>query len=415
MIARNLTPFLLSIFHSLLLIHSSIIPPPPPFNLSHFLYPKVTVFTESNILPLPPQFLQSVLDAIAKKEKWALEDIWVSELDVKKAKYRTMQRHDFRVRVGKKEVVLKMHDEASEWKKLVEIAENGTSNFEALARRIGSTAVIDSFKVEGPLELMVVGDDDRLSLMLPSNSSHFGLRRILVGEGISVEVKDAEEISVFHPSDYQFLYGIFSYRRWSCVGSLWPTLCTRLLPIRIRGSASVVAYRNNRPGALIKTGFPSTDTIELLPERCYVSPNYEKPMHLHSSLSTRIASLKRVLGSFLNETDNPNAALGSLKARIRAFPMHRFPLELERKIRTNDTYWSTLAEWRTRPAIERVRFEVVARIEGEVLKPLLIKKVRSLMDTTDSFSWSSLSSNLSFTKFPPLLVPPESLTLDVKW
>lgn len=245
------------------------------------------------------------------------------------------------------------------------------------------------------------------------NTSHFGLRRILVGEGITVEVQGAEEISIFHPSDHQFLYGIFSHRRWNDVRSVWPALCTRPPQLRVRGSASVVAYRNKRPGALIQTAVRSTDAIELLPERCYVRPNYDKTMHLHGSLRTRIALLKRVLRSFVNETDG-NAALGSLKVRVRAFPMYRFPLELVRNIRTNDTYWSTLAEWRTRPATERVRFDVMARIEGGVLKPLLIKKARPLMDT-DSFSWSSLSSNLSFTMLPPLLVPPESLTLDVKW
>lgn len=397
-----------------MLIHSSIIPPPPPFNLSHFLYPKVTAFTESNVPLQPPQFSQRVLDEIANKEKWALEDIRVSELDVKKAKYRTVQRYDFRVRVGKIEFALKMYDKASEWKKLVGIIENRTSNFEALARRIGSTAVIDSFKVEGPLELMVVADDDRLSLMLPLNTSHFGLRRVLVGEGITVEVKGAENISMFRPSDYQFLYGIFSHRGWNDVRSVWPALCTRSLPIRVRGSATMVAYRNRRPGALIQTAFRSTDAIELLPERCYVRPNYDKSMQLHNSLRTRIALLKRVLRSLVNEADETNAALGSVKVRIRAFPMYRFPLELERNIRSNDSYWSTLGEWRTRPATERVRFEVEARFEGGVLKPLLIKKTRPFMDT-DSFTWSSLSSNVSFTMLPPLLVPPESLTLDVKW
>ncbi|XP_057765951.1 uncharacterized protein LOC130986535 isoform X2 [Salvia miltiorrhiza] len=312
MIAQNSTPFLLTIFLSLVLIHSAIIPP-RPFNLSHFLYPKVTAFTESDIPLQPPQFLQGVLDSIAKKEKWALEDFWVSELDVKKAKYKTVQRYDFRVRVGKIEVALKMHDETSEWKKLGGSRENELLNFEALARRIGSTAVIDSFKAEGPLELMVIGEDDRLSLELPLNSSHFGLQRISVGKGISVEVKGAEEISVFHPSDYQFLYRMFSYRRWSGLGSIWPALCTRLLPIRIIGSASVTAYRSKRPGALIQTSSRSTDAIKLLPERCYVGPNYDKLMHLPYPLSTRIALLKRVLKNFLNETDNPNAAMGSLK------------------------------------------------------------------------------------------------------
>ncbi|KAI3460262.1 hypothetical protein Pfo_016925 [Paulownia fortunei] len=413
-VAFSLTPFLLIIVHSLSLIHSSIIPPPPPFNLSHFLYPKVTAFTESNIPPQPPHFLQGVLDAIAKKEKWALEDIPVSELDVKKAKYSSVQKYEFRVLVGKAEIVLKMYEEVSKWKKLVVLKKNGTSNFEALAREIGSKAVIDSFKIEGPFELRVKGDDDQLLLMLPLNTSHSGLRRISVGEGITVEVNGAEEISTFHPSDYQLPYGDFTYRKWNDVGSIWPALCTALLPIRILGSASVIAYRNQRPAALIQTAFSSRDAIELLPDKCYGRPNYEKPSHLLSSLSIRIALLERVLRSFLNERGNPNAALGSLKARISALPIYRFHLELEREIRINDTYWSTLAEWRTRPTIERVWFEVVARIEGEVLNPLVIKKVRPLIDT-DSFAWSSLSSNLSFTKFPSVLVTPEALTLDVKW
>lgn len=251
---------------------------------------------------------------------------------------------------------------------------------------------------------------DFLVCLFQLNRSHFGLRRILVGEGISVEVKGAEEISLFHPSNYQFLYG----RRWSDVGSIWPALCMRLLPIRIQGSASVVAYRSGRPGSPIRNSSRSKDVIKLLPEKCYVRRNYERSVHLPNSLGTRIALLKRGLKSFVNETDNPNsAAVGSLKVKISAFPMYRFPLELRRNIRTNDSYWSTLAEWRTRPSTERVRFEVAARIEGEVLKPLVIKKVRHL--NTDSFSWSSLSSNLSFTELPPLLLPPESLTLDVKW
>lgn len=125
--------------------------------MNHYFYPFYCFW----------DLIQGVLDSIADKEKWALEDFWVSELDVKKAKYKTVQRYDFRAHVGKIEVALKMHDETSEWKKLVGSRESELSNFEVLARKIGSTAVIDSFEVEGPLELMVVGEDDRLSLTLP--------------------------------------------------------------------------------------------------------------------------------------------------------------------------------------------------------------------------------------------------------
>lgn len=253
-----------------------------------------------------------------------------------------------------------------------------------------------------------------LGYLFQLNTSHFGLRRISVGEGITVEVKGAEGISIFHPSEHQIPHGVVTYRRWNDVGSIWPGFCTAPLPIRILGSASVVAYKSKRPGSLIQTAFSSRDAIELLPDKCYIRPNYGKPRHLLSSLNIRIAILKRALRSFLSVRGNRNATFGSSKTRIRSLNIFRFQLELERDVRTNDTYWSTLAEWRTRPTIERVWFEVVARIEGEVLKPLVVKKVRPLFDI-DSFAWSSISSNLSFTKLPSMLVPPEALTLDVKW
>ncbi|XP_020548186.1 uncharacterized protein LOC105159284 [Sesamum indicum] len=416
MLSRNFTPFLLVIIVQFVsLISSSTVLPPPAFNLSSFLYPKVTTFVESGIPSPPPSFLQGVLDAIANKEKWVLEDIRVSELDVKKAKYRSVQRYEVQVRFGKARIVLKMYEEVSEWKKMEAPRKNETSNFEASARRIGSEAVIDSFKIEGPFELRVAGNDDQLSLMLPLNTTYSGLRRISVGEGITVEVKGAEEISIFHPSDYhQLPFGAFTKMKWNEVGSIWPALCTALLPVRILGSASVVAYRDRRPATVILTVFSSRDAIKLLPDKCYVRPHYEKPRHLHSPLNTRIGLLDRILRGFLNESGNANAALGSLKARVRGSTIFRFQLEMERHIRSNDTYWSALAEWRTRPNIERVWFEVVARIEGQVLKPLVIKKVRTL-NGTDSFAWSSLVSNLSFTKFPPALLPPKALTLGVKW
>lgn len=107
------------------------------------------------------------MDAIANKEKWALEDVRVSELDVKKAKYGTVQTREFRVRVAKRDIVFKMYEEALEWKKLAVVRKNGSSNFETLVREIGSKAVVDSFKIEGPFELQVARDDDHLSLMLP--------------------------------------------------------------------------------------------------------------------------------------------------------------------------------------------------------------------------------------------------------
>ncbi|GER49917.1 signal peptidase I [Striga asiatica] len=405
MITGVLTPFYLIWSHYIISIHSSI----TPFNLSHFLYPKVTSFTESDTpLPQPPPFLQGVLDAIANKERWAVEDIRVSEVDMKKAKYRTGLRYELRVRFGKAEIVLKMHEELSEWKKMMDQM-NGTLNFESLATIIATEAVIDSFKIEGPFELRVTSDNDQLSLLLPLNMTHSGLKQISVGEGILVEVQGAREISMFHHPT------ISTNRNWNYVGTILPGLCTAPTPIRILGPAFVLAHRNQRPTTLVQTAFTSKNAIKLFPDKCYGMPNHKKPSSLHNSLSSRIGSLERVLRSFLNNSSSKSYnALGSVKTRVKPLSVFRFRLELEREIRDDDAFWSTSAKWRTRPTVERVYFEVLARIEDEVLRPLAIKKVRPMIDT-DTFAWSSLSSNISFTQFPSVLLHPEALTLDVKW
>ncbi|XP_051150948.1 uncharacterized protein LOC127265262 [Andrographis paniculata] len=413
MLRRNLALLSLLFLQFLSLIHSSIIPSRRPFNISHYLHPKVTAFTESNAPPEPPNFLQGVLDAIANKEKCTLEDIRVSGVDTQKAKYRQVERYEFRVRVRKAEVVLKMYKEVSEWKKLVASSQNGSSTFEELAMKIGAKTAIDSFKIEGPFELQAAGDDDRLSLILPLNTTTYsGLRRISVGEGITIEVKGAEEILIFHPSDYH--YGIVTSQKWHKIGSIFPGLCKAPLPIRILGSASVVAYRTQRPATVIQTAFLSNNSIKLLPDKCYLWPNHKKPKYPYSSLHSRVTMVERVLRNFLNETGKPSTVLGSTRTRMRASYVFHFQLQIERDVRSNDKRWGTLADWRTKPTVEHSWYEVLARIEGEVLKPLVVKKVRPFI-VADSLAWSSLLSNISFTKFPSVLVPSEALTLDVKW
>lgn len=247
------------------------------------------------------------------------------------------------------------------------------------------------------------------------NSSHTGFKQVLVGEGITIEVKSAQVVSLFHTSDL----GIQSNRslatgETTAFWSIGDSLCMPLLPINILGSASLVAYRTRNPNAPIEYKFPSRETIELLPEKCYTKRTYKKRGCPINSLRPRIALLEKLLRSFLGDRIGKNASLGFVKAKIHASTVFRFQLEVERDIRSNDTLWTTLAEWRTRPTVETVLFEVVAKIGTKGLVPLTIKKVRPFIGV-DSLAWSSLMSNISFTQFPSILVPPKALTLDVKW
>ncbi|KAK2992334.1 hypothetical protein RJ640_020327 [Escallonia rubra] len=377
-----------------------------PFNISHYLYPKIS----DEFRPQPSLFLKDVLEAISEREKWNLEQIRVSEVDVGKVKYGNLQRYEIRVPFGKSELVFELWDEVSNWKRFKE-----GGDLEALVNRVGPRAVLDSFEIRGPVELRVGGGHE-LSLKLPLNTSHTGLKRILVAEGITVRVTSAQEVSLFHRSDYglQVNKSLMGNRERSEFWSFGRSSCMSFRPINILGSASVVAYRTQNPDGFIESAFISKETIELLPEKCYDRHTYRKQECPIDSLSLRIAFLEEVLARLFGNRTSQNAASGLVKSKVRASIIFRFQVEVERNITSNDAPWATMAEWRTKPAVEREWFDVVARLEANSLKPLVIKKVRPFL-VDNSSAWSNLMSNMSFTKIPPVLLPPEALTLDVKW
>ncbi|KAL3340525.1 hypothetical protein AABB24_028920 [Solanum stoloniferum] len=385
-----------------------------PFNISHFLYPRINYEEYPQSSPNPPSFLEDVLKGIAEREKWDLQDLRVSKLDVKKSKFGTFRKYEFRVRIGKTEFVFMMADEVSQWKSF-HFPNKNESDFESLVKEIGSKVTLDVLKIQGPFELYATGDD-YLSLTFPLNSSYTGLKKILVGEGITVEVKGADEISMFNISDLLKLVngsiltksGSGQFRYMSQLS------CIPLLPVHVRGPASVLAYITRNPDLRIETASVSKRSIKLLSEKCYTRHIYRKWSLNNDFLSQKITLLEKILRRFLGGKTSEIARFNLIKVKVKDLTLFRFQLELERGIQNNDTYWTTLGEWRTRPAVEHSWFEVTARFEAEILKPRLIKKVRPFIEV-DSSSWSNLMSNMSFTKISSFLVPPEPLTLDVRW
>lgn len=247
------------------------------------------------------------------------------------------------------------------------------------------------------------------------NVSYNGLKRIIVDEGITVEVRGAREISFMYRTDLDMQMNgsaVCSKGKSEFCPFLQST-CVPLIPIRVVGSASLIAYGARNPSARIGTALISEDTVELLPEKCYHGHVFRKRTCPVVSLSLRLSLLEKVLRSLLGHKILQDHLSGLLKANIKASAAVKFPLELERDIGNNITL-STVPDWRTRPSVERVWFEILARVEEDRLKPLLIKKVKPFIES-DSVSWANLMSNMSYTKLRPILLPPEALTLDVKW
>lgn len=246
------------------------------------------------------------------------------------------------------------------------------------------------------------------------NISHSGLKRVLVSEGISIEIREAQAVSLFHSSRLRFAAAVdpVNIKEGSCLLSFLGSVCMPLPPMQIIGSASLVAFRTLKADSQIKTSYLSDEAIQLLPEKCYSRAHMYRQHHLPTNLlGLKIDKLEKVLSSLGNGT---RQMVSSLTAKLKASGILRFQLEIERRIGSNESVISKGVEWRTKPKIERVWFEITAKVEGDKLKAVGMRKVVPFIQV-DTEAWSSLMSNISFTKFPSILVPQEALTLDVKW
>ncbi|PON70103.1 signal peptidase I [Parasponia andersonii] len=353
--------------------------------------------------------LKDLLKEISVELSWELADIKVSRLDLTKIRFRTLNRYEFRVGLGKTQLSAKFSDgDVASWKKF---RKRRTHFGSSLLNDVTSLTVLDTFRVEGPFELRV-GASDHPKLLLPMNCTHAGFNRILVSEGITVEVRKAREVSAFHVSDLSLTVNE-SHVIEKEKKEFWPilhSLCRPLVQIQVFGSSELVAYRTRNPETQIETNFISKETIELLAEKCYGSDLYKKRDCPINSLSSRISMLEKVLRSYFGK--RLNGLAGLFRGKIKASALIRFQIELEKDLRSNITEQAN-AGWRTKPDAERVLFEVLARVEAERLKLLMVREIEPFA-IADTATWSDLS-NISFTKFPSLLVPSEALTLDLKW
>ncbi|XP_050367015.1 uncharacterized protein LOC126785385 [Argentina anserina] len=377
------------------------------FILIQFPIQFIVAFNNSHIL-------QDVLKQISVKHRWDLQTVRVSRLDSGKVSFGSAQRYEFRIGLGKAHVVVLFSDDVTSWRKF----RKPRTHFGSLIKELGSMAAVDTFKVEGPFELRVDSDHD-LSLSLPMNTTYNrGVRRVLVGEGITVEVTRATEVSVFHASDLGSPVNGSATIDKEISWPFWHSYCAPLVPVRVFGPASLVAYRTRTPAAHIETKFVSKEIIELLPEKCFSSHRaYKKQKHSCpvDSLSLRISMLERIWKGFLGDRIRQKGLSGFLEGKIKASTIVRFKLQLERDFRRKGMLQRNISGWRTRPDVERVWFEVLARVESERLglRPILVKKIRPFI-IADSAEWGN-PLNISFTKSQSILVAPEALTLDVKW
>ncbi|XP_028757642.1 uncharacterized protein LOC114716756 [Neltuma alba] len=353
----------------------------------------------------PPQtdvshLLHDVLKNISARLNWNLGDVRIFELDVVEARFVTFQNYEFSIKLDKNQFgAIKFPDDFVFWRKF----RKPKTDLYSLIHGVASRAVLDTLEIEGPLELRV-DPPHQLSLSLPMNISHAGLKRILVGEGITLQIGRALEVSLHYSSDYDLLMdGSMTFDdeyESDYQPFMLSSTCIQLVYVRISGPTSLAAYVERSPALLVRTVSIPHDAILLLPDKHLRSASrYQKQPCPFDPVSTRLRMAEKIWRSLVGPGMLENPMSVSLEANRKASAAVKFLIGLERDVGRNYRYERRHRdeEWynRERRRIEWVRFEVVARLGPHRLHPLSFKKSRPILH------WQDVNSNESSTTWYP--------------
>ncbi|CAL4927512.1 unnamed protein product [Urochloa decumbens] len=380
--------------------------------------------------PAPePTFLEEVIDAVSEKYDWDPDaDVRVWPLDADTVRVGAVQRYEFRARAGGVVALARFSDEAVQWKRPTSPAVeevDGPDGIDVVPGdgAFGFSSGVRDVELVGPVELKLSGNEDGglVELQLPSgNVMYTRLKKILVTDGVGLKVIGAEKLSLSHPHSIGLLANGSLLASNNDLSQIWPlsySTCAPLLQVGAVGSVVIAVHQTSVSGGHVKTALVSDDTIELFLDKCQVNEsNRLISACLFCSISPRLIKLERILKTWFNKRNQDNRPMHFIEAKVTSIPLVKFRLELERDITEEDPIWKDVPEWKTMPIVQRVTIGIVARVEDDNrLKAISVKKVRQQFPIVDTTSWGSLTSNVSFTQFLSFVLPPEPLSLDVKW
>lgn len=382
--------------------------------------------------------LSEVIQVISAAQDWNSEEVAVSNIDTAGAKFGKTQSYELDVQVGEKVFSARFVDEltSSRYSEEKETGIDRGNSFGGLieSANLVAEAVLLPFQMQGPLEVWIE-EADNLQLVMPDNNNIGGFKHLILAEGAVVTVEGAREVSLAHPVDFPSSLNT-SFPVSGPGSNLWLLSLSLRHAMQLEGRR-LVELRIVGPTLMVVAALGNQETTESNVEAIFFAPgalelfinrtesNSPSPIgnltdqqmwplpSLYSS-DLKLLFLEKLLIRYLGNRAYREGSFRIIRARARASVFIQIQLELEKKL-GNDSFDSDLwPAWRTRPTVQRLHFEVLARVEGKKLKPILIKKRKPFVKV-ETHSWSELMSNVSFTSFPSVLIPCSPLTLDVEW
>lgn len=266
------------------------------------------------------------------------------------------------------------------------------------------------------------------------------LKKVLLADGAVVTVEGAREVSLSRP--LQLPLPLTRGPQESALAASLVALAARLrsasrgeekplLSLRIVGPSSftAVATESETSGGRLKVKRLGSGAVELRSQVAKqgvaepVAGTYDSlrladnadglwMWPLPSLNMSKLEGLEQALIKTLGPKAYKRGSFQLLNAKVSAASFVQIQFELEKTL-TEEAFddaehWP---EWATKPTVERLQFELLAKVDGNRLLPVRAEHLKPVLQTI-SYSSNVMTGNLTM-KAPTILMPPGAMTLDV--
>ncbi|KAI5064228.1 hypothetical protein GOP47_0020898 [Adiantum capillus-veneris] len=393
--------------------------------------------------------ISDVTDALISSLGWNKDEVKLSHIDTTDSKFGQTLVYEFDIEIGDKVIPLRLSEEVQVWKYLEELPAWGDEPLaiKTVPATLGEphsqvlSAILAPFQLSGPVELWIQ-DAEQVRLAVPNDVEAGVLKKVLLADGAVVTVEGAREISLARPLQLPLpLPGI------SNDGGLAASLMALadrlryasrveekpLLSLKIVGPTSLIASsakdsdtsRNKlkvkrlSPGSIELVSRQQQDRgliepVEKSPVLSGVQEPWLWPLPSLNGSDSRLINLEKLVLGAMGPSAYKKGSFKLLRAKVSAATFVRVEFQLEKKLSDTSFPPEVWPEWRTKPSVQRLQFEVLAKIEGQKLLPVSVQAVQPYMNV-ETVTWRAANGNVSHSKVPRIFLPPSSMTLNPNW
>ncbi|KAK1431230.1 hypothetical protein QVD17_14538 [Tagetes erecta] len=256
--------------------------------------------------------------------------------------------------------------------------------------------VLAPFELAGPMELWIQ-DAKNMNHSLPHDADGSELRKVIIADEAVVTVTGAKSISLLRPIEL----------------SLPLTKAQNGFASRILSLADRLRHAARTKGQLpslcivsptsLTSPTPSASNDKRKLNWLVNGPNTFWPVKSLNGSNTNLIGLEKLLSSVLGPKASKDGSFKLLKVDVSAHTFVKMGFQVE-KLTGNGPEWLGYPKWRTKPAVMRRHFEVLAKVEGDKIVPervVQVVPVRVKDTMASSVITGNISSSNAYSMQPP--------------